>query len=219
MINALIDIGSNTIRLVVYDGEREIYNHADYAELIKEVSDGKISNNGILKLCKSLMSMKVKAESYKADNIYAFATASLRDVEDKITLIIQIKDATGVEIEIISSDREAYYDFLGIKSVKNINEGLAFDLGGGSCQLMSFSGGEVKEFVSLPIGSMRLHSLYVNDILPNIEEAKKIADVTEKQIRCLKHFKGYDIIYGIGGAVFALSALSAKVFWWGSAKR
>ncbi len=212
MINALIDIGSNTIRLVVYDGEKEIYNHADYAELIKEVSGGKITENGVLKLCKSLMSMKVKSKAYRAKSIYAFATASLRDIEDKNALIKQIKEVTGIDIEIISSEKEAYYDFLGIKSLKNASEGLAFDLGGGSCQLMSFSDGEVKETVSLPIGSLKLHSLFVNNVLPATEEAEKIADFTKNQLNCLKQFNGYEVIYGMGGAVFALSALSAEYF-------
>ncbi len=210
MRNALIDIGSNTIRLALYDEAEEIYNEAHYAELIKEVSDGKITKNGILKLSSSLISMKAKAEELGAGNIYAFATASLRGVVDKSSLISNIKEATGIEMEIISSDKEAYYDFLGLKSSKNISEGIAFDLGGGSCQLMSFSNGGVIETVSLPIGSLKLHSLLVADILPTQEEKEKMLEYTAEQISCLTHFNGHDRIYAMGGAVFALSALSGK---------
>ena len=210
MRNALIDIGSNTIRLVVYDGIAEIYNEAHYAELIKEVFDGKITEGGIIKLFKSLSYMKQKSEELNAENIYAFATASLRDIEDKDSLVKEIKNLTGIEIKIISSEKEAYYDFLCLKNTNNINEGLAFDLGGGSCQLMSFSDGTVKETISVPIGSLKLHSLFVKDCLPTQEEQEEILKYTSGQISCLKRFKGYDIIHGMGGAIFALSALSDK---------
>lgn len=210
MRNALIDIGSNTIRLVVYDGLEEIYNEAHYAELIKEVSGGKITEVGIIKLFKSLSYMKQKSEELNAENIYAFATASLRDIEDKDSLINEIKNLTGIEFKIISSEKEAYYDFLGLKSAYNINEGLAFDLGGGSCQLMSFSGGTVRETISVPIGSLKLHSLFVKDILPTEEEQERILEYTSRQISVLKEFSGYKTIHAMGGAIFALSALSDK---------
>lgn len=210
MRNALIDIGSNTIRLVVYDGLEEIYNEAHYAELIKEVSGGKITEVGIIKLFKSLSYMKQKSEELNAENIYAFATASLRDIEDKDSLINEIKNLTGIEFKIISSEKEAYYDFLGLKSAYNINEGLAFDLGGGSCQLMSFSGGTVRETISVPIGSLKLHSLFVKDILPTEEERERILEYTSRQISVLKEFSGYKTIHAMGGAIFALSALSDK---------
>ncbi len=210
MRNALIDIGSNTIRLVVYEDMKEIYNEAHYAELIKEVFDGKITEGGIIKLFKSLSYMKQKSEELNVENIYAFATASLRDIEDKDALIKEIKNLTGIEIKIISSEKEAYYDFLGLKSAYNVDEGLAFDLGGGSCQLMSFSGGTVREAISVPIGSLKLHSLFVKDILPTEEEQKKILEYTRRQISSLKEFNGFGTIHAMGGAIFALSALSDK---------
>ena len=212
MKNALIDIGSNTIRLVVYDGLKEIYNEAHYAELIKEVSDGKITETGIIKLFKSLSYMKQKSDELNADAIYAFATASLRDIEDKSSLINEIKNLTGIEIEIISSEKEAYYDFLGIKSIYDINEGLAFDLGGGSCQLMSFSDGAVRETISVPIGSLKIHSLFVKDILPTCTEKGNISKYISGQLSSLKEFKGYDTIHGMGGAIFALSSLCERYF-------
>ena len=207
MKNALIDIGSNTIRLVVYEGMSEIYNEAHYAELIKEVSGGKITESGIIKLFKSLSYMKQKSRELNAETIYAFATASLRDIEDKYSLIEEIKNLTDIEIQIISSKKEAYYDFLGLKSTYNLTEGLAFDLGGGSCQLMSFSGGTVKETISVPIGSLKLHSLYVKDTLPTEDERDIILEHTFREVSSLKEFKGFDIIYGMGGAIFALSSL------------
>ena len=154
--------------------------------------------------------MKQKSEELNAENIYAFATASLRDIEDKDSLIDEIKNLTGIEFKILSSEKEAYYDFLGLKSAYNINEGLAFDLGGGSCQLMSFSGGTVRETISVPIGSLKLHSLFVKDILPTEEEQERILEYTSRQISVLKEFSGYKTIRAMGGAIFALSALSDK---------
>ena len=83
MKTALIDIGSNTIRLVIYDGKKEIKNTAVYAGLISDVYEGEISQEGIFKIVSALRSMKKTANEYSCDEIYAFATASLRDISDK----------------------------------------------------------------------------------------------------------------------------------------
>jgi len=109
---ALIDIGSNTIRLVVYDGDKEIENTADHAGLVAEVSEGKITPAGISKLTTALVSMKKRAIELGSEKIYAFATASLRDIEDKEGLISFIEETSGIKIEIISGESEAMYDYV-----------------------------------------------------------------------------------------------------------
>lgn len=213
MINALIDIGSNTIRLVVYEGFKEIENYADYAGLIADVSNGEISPVGIGKITKALLGMKKRAEALGATNIYAFATASLRDIEDKESLVSFIKVATGIEIEMISGEAEAYYDYLGLKKVNNIYDGAAFDLGGGSCQIMVFKNDKVEGAVSLPLGGLKLHTGFVKGNIPSSDEREQLAEYVKSKVLSFKSLTncGFSQLYAMGGSVFALSNL-AKVY-------
>ncbi len=214
MKNALIDIGSNTIRLVVYDGYNETENYADYAGLIADVSEGEISPVGIGKIVKSLTDMKSRAIELGAENIYAFATASLRDINDKESLISLIKSATGIDLEIITGEEEAYYDYLGLKCVNNLTDGIAFDLGGGSCQLMVFRNDEVEGSVSFPLGGLKLHTDFVKDNLPTEFEMEKISEFAISKVKTFDAFKncGFNKLYAMGGSVFGLNSLIKEYF-------
>ena len=214
MKNALIDVGSNTIRLVVYDGFKEIENYADHAGLIADVSDGEISPVGIAKIVRSLGEMKKKANALGADNIYAFATASLRDITDKEGLVCLVKAATGIEIEIISGDKEAYYDYLGLKMINNLTEGIAFDLGGGSCQLLAFAEENIRGFVSLPLGGLKLHRDFVKGNIPDSYEMSEISAFARNKISDFTPFEncGFEKLYAMGGSVFTLYNLAKEYF-------
>ncbi len=214
MISALIDIGSNTIRLVVYDNDKEIENYADYAGLIADVSDGEISIVGIGKIIKALKMMKERAEKLGSETVYAFATASLRDIKEKDELVSFIKDATGIEIEIITGEAEAYYDYMGLQMVNNVTDGAAFDLGGGSCQIMVFRNNQVDASVSLPLGGLRIHTDYVKGTLPDTDEKIKISDYVRDTVAKFTPFVscGYDKLYAMGGSVFAIRSIAETYF-------
>jgi len=211
---SLIDIGSNTIRLVIYEDGREILNVANHANLISAVRNGEMSVEGLSKLVSCLKEMKSKIKEYKCEDIYAFATASLRDISDKESLCNCVKELTGIEMNIISGEEEAIYDYLGLKKVHGEESGMAFDLGGGSCQIIVYENGEVKGHKSLKIGSLKLYGDFVSGLLPDEEEKKKIAAHVKEQLSCLEYAKnaGCEKIYAMGGAAYALMQLSEKYF-------
>lgn len=211
---ALIDIGSNTIRLVIYDNGQEVLNVANHANLIADVSGGQLSAEGLGKIVSVLNQMKKKASLYNCKELYAFATASLRDIADKEGLCTVIKELTGIEIEIISGDREAMYDYIGLKKKNAVTDGAAFDLGGGSCQLFVYETGKIREFKSLKIGSLKLHGQFVSGNIPDMEESGRIKRFVRKELSSLALLKnvGCSTIYAMGGAAFALGSLSSKYF-------
>ncbi|MBP3361359.1 MAG: hypothetical protein J6N52_10930 [Clostridia bacterium] len=214
MRTALIDIGSNTIRFVAYQQDRQIENFAEHAGLIADVSGGRISPAGISKLVKALTAMNKRAAELECDTVYAFATASLRNIEDKRSLSDYIRSVTGTEIDFISGEQEAMYDFAGLRSMYNESSGAAFDLGGGSCQLIYYERDKVCEFKSLPIGSLKLYTAYVNGEIPTEEEKSRIARRVRIELSKLALLKqcGADKLYAMGGAGFALAKVSAVLF-------
>lgn len=213
---ALTDIGSNTIRLVIYDtrdGIKEVFNQADYSGLISYVQNGVISEEGICRLVEVLNQMKKISEQYECENLYAFATASLRDVADKEGLIEAVFHKTGITIDILSGAEEAMFDYKAISNAFSVSTGAAFDLGGGSCQLMYFENGALPECKSMPIGALKMYNKHVSGVLPTKDERKAIAAEVRKHLcdfALLKNSNNLPL-YAMGGAACTLTAMHKKL--------
>lgn len=211
---ALIDIGSNTIRLVIYNiqnGTSTIeLNTADHLGLLSYVSNGEINNSGKLRLISILKQMKKISIDMSCDLIYAFATASLRNVSDKDSLVEEVFNCSGIKIDMLSGEQEAIYDFHGLENCHKISSGIAFDLGGGSCQLMSFKSKEILEYSSMPIGSLLLYNKFVSGDFPTLEEQEKISNYVFENLSVFKNIESIDTntIYAMGGATRAFLSLS-----------
>ena len=215
MYCGMIDIGSNTIRLVIYESragewlQRE--NVADYAGLISDVSDGKISEEGIGKIISALNGMKEKCAEWGCEKIYAFATASLRDIADQAGLRVLILEKTGIEIHFISGMEEAWYDYMGLQSQYQLSKGIAFDLGGGSCQMAFFEYQQVPEYGSMKIGSLRLYDEFVAGDFPTAAEMDKLRRKVRRELADFALCKGakFPEIFGMGGAARAALKLQS----------
>lgn len=213
MICGIIDIGSNTVRLSVFDAntKEQIDRGVNYAGLIAYVNNGRISDEGMEILCSAVLEMKQICEKNKCDKTVAFATASLRDILDKDSLINEVFKRTGVQISIISGDKEAEYDYLGLRMLYNTKTGAVFDLGGGSGQLITFKDGNVCDFISKKIGALRLYKDFVSDIFPNAKEEQNIREYVKDE---LSQFSadGYEYVFAMGGAASALRKILYSLF-------
>ena len=213
MIIGVIDIGSNTVRLAVYDSENleVIKNGVDYAGLIAYVDDGEISTQGKKVLCSAVSKMKRLAQDAKCDKIIAFATASLRDITDKENLILEVLQRTGIKMEIISGEEEAQYDYLGLKLHYNIDSGATFDLGGGSAQLITFKDGQVMVNISKKIGALKLYKTFVKATFPTAREEEKIREYVRGELSEFQSEKN-EYAFAMGGAASAMKKLYRAIF-------
>ena len=209
----VIDIGSNTIRLAVYDTTtlKVIENGVNYAGLISYVEAGKISDEGFKILCSAVLEMKEICKKVNCDRYYAFATASLRDIEDKESLIKNVFNKTGVTMEIISGEKEAEYDYLGLKLHYNTDTGAVFDLGGGSAQLITFEDGQVTGNVSKKIGALKLYNTFVKGTFPTNAETEKIREYVKSEISDFTS-KEHEAVFAMGGAASAIKKLYRTLF-------
>ena len=209
----IIDVGSNTIRLVIYEkkGHKwiQIENTAEYAGLLSYIEEGNLTPAGKEKLADALLKMKKICGDFGCNFVYAFATASLRDVADQKGLCSWVKRQTGVDMEIISGIQEAEFDYKGLLEEYPVQNGAAFDLGGGSCQLICFEFGRIVEYDSLKIGSLRLYHQYVCGVLPTAEETEAIRRAVRRGLSNFGILKnaGYETIYAMGGAARAAFGL------------
>lgn len=207
MLHAVIDIGSNTIRLSVYDcsnPEKMVQKAGGraVAGLAACTENGALTEEGVKRLCASLIGFREILEQHKPDSLFVFATASLRNVSNASAVLKKIKEQTGFSVEILQGAEEAELDFAGAMLGTKLSDGLVVDIGGGSSELICFQNRKQGQCVSLPIGSLKLYKSFVSGLLPTPEEAENICAETKRLLECsgMKQ-RTYHTVLGVGGTL------------------
>jgi exopolyphosphatase/guanosine-5'-triphosphate,3'-diphosphate pyrophosphatase len=218
MIYGVIDLGSNTVRLTVYECEADSFNilfsDKTMAGLAGYVEKKILSKAGIEKACSVLNTYRGIIRNFDISNIFVFATASLRNIENTDEAVEAILKRTGFVVEVISGEEEATLDFIGATHNVSIDNGLLVDIGGGSTELVTYSNRTIKKAISMSIGSLSLYTKHVKDILPIKEERKTIKEVIIENIEQVEIFDGqqHQTICGVGGTVRAALKLNNHIF-------
>lgn len=199
MIN-VIDIGSNTIRLVTYNKGKTVFNFGVTSEIISDTKNGILSDSGILKLCEILLYLKSKREN---EEIYAFGTYAMRVLRNKEKVVRSVFEKTGIKIDILSGKQEAEYDFYGLLgTILSSESGIGVDLGGGSAQILIFDKGKLISSLSRPIGCKRVKNRFSSGKSVTKEEELKIIEFIQKNLK-VKKGKRTEKIYMMGGTAKA----------------
>ncbi|WP_027405834.1 exopolyphosphatase [Anaerovibrio sp. RM50] len=213
MIQGIIDIGSNTVRMAIYEIEK------DYIELILKkkhmvglaayLNDNVMTQEGVDKVCEVLEEYKEFLDVFSINNIMAFTTAALRNCKNSQQVVSEIINRTGINIVVISGDKEAEYDFVGATRNINMSEGLLVDIGGGSTELVYYEQNRITHKISLHIGSLGLKKECCSSFMPNRDEVEKMYAIAREIIDGASDFKDIKskVICGIGGTFKGTRAL------------
>lgn len=163
---AVIDIGSNSVRLVVYEGPRRIpaviFNEKVAAGLGRGLSvDGRIADADAERGLAALRRFAALARAMAVDELQCVATAAVRDAANGPDFVARAAQQ-GLEIRLLSGDEEARAAGLGVLSAIPDARGIAVDLGGGSLELAEVADGKVGRTISFPLGVLRLPALRAN---------------------------------------------------------
>ncbi|SHE30874.1 phosphatase [Alkalibacter saccharofermentans] len=218
MIYALVDVGSNTMRMNIYKCEEHsiklLFGTKNPAGLAGYVENGSMSQKGIKKAISVLMEFKSIVDNFDIDELYVFATASLRNIDNSEDAVDQIQNKTGLNIDVISGEDEAILDFIGATKVVDVTDGLIVDIGGGSTELVTFENKKIINAISIPIGSLNLYKKCVSQLLPDKKEKKLIRDTIKSELEDIGEIinKPYKIICGVGGTVRATKKLNNSIY-------
>ena len=187
----IVDIGSNTVRMVVYhvDGGKPtaVLSKKYPAGLADYIDDaGMLTEKGTEKLIGILKEFVKAASAFNDFTLYPFATASLRNIGNTSAVLAEVKKETGLDIQVLSGYGEAVFSYEGALpeiSAANIRKGMFADIGGGSTELVYFKKGEIKEANSIAIGSLNLYKKYVNTIFPDPKALHKMEKKAVSRIR------------------------------------
>ena len=196
---AVVDIGSNSVRLVVYDGLRRspspIFNEKILCGLGRGVATkGKLAEEGIDRAIAALKRFRALARQIGAKHVYAVATAAAREASNGPQFIARAEKALGCDIKVLTGKEEARYAALGVIAGIPGADGVAGDLGGGSLELIDIKDGKLRDGITLPLGPLRLMDLSGG----SIDRAREIIDETLAKTDILKLLKGRTF-YAVGG--------------------
>lgn len=209
MIYAVIDIGSNTIRLSVYKQKDNriynLFNEKEGASLRSYIENGKLNNKGIDRLIQTLNRFKLVINNFDdIDRVYPFATATIRNSSNRSEILEKVKNELGFEIEILSGEEESKLAFVGANSSLNISRGVLTDIGGGSSEVVIIDQDKVIKSTSLNIGSLSSYNDYVDFLFPNKKDRKKIETSIENALINNNFYKeDHHTLCGVGGSARA----------------
>lgn len=174
----IIDFGTNTLRLDIFETEekeyRSIYDFAIFSGIVENTVENSLSQDGIEHIIQAIEEHQQACRHYRCDRVECFSTASLRYIDNAEDVLEQVEFRTGIKIRMISGEEEAKYDYLALKSVISENFGIGCDLGGGSLQLFTFDKNGPKISTSYPLGSSRTAKRFVSSDIPTDDEISVI---------------------------------------------
>jgi len=208
----IIDIGSNTIRMVMYrviNGKIEyLLNNKIYGRLVDYIDNGVMRIDGAKVLIDAINEHKELASHHALDNISYFATEPLRvDNVDKV--LAAVREGTGENIDVLSGDTEAECGVDGISYDFDISNCLCLDLGGGSLEISMVKDGSIAEAISLPVGSVSMTKKTISGILPTHKEIDQIKKLTLEALKPIDWLccDSFDVAYTVGGSARAMAKM------------
>jgi exopolyphosphatase/guanosine-5'-triphosphate,3'-diphosphate pyrophosphatase len=194
---AAIDIGSNSVRLVLYRLEGRaiwtVFNEKVLAGLGRDLAaTGRLSVEGAAQALTALKRFAAVIEGVRPAHIFVAATAAVREAEDGQDFCDRVAAETGLRIRVLSGEEEARYAALGVLAGIPHADGVVGDLGGSSLELVRLAAGEVGRGATLPLGPFALADASGFD-------ADRLREAIADRLQAAGDFKA-DTLYAVGGA-------------------
>jgi exopolyphosphatase / guanosine-5'-triphosphate,3'-diphosphate pyrophosphatase len=196
----VVDIGSNSVRLVVYDGRRRspspVFNEKILCGLGRGVAlTGELGAEPVRRALAALRRFRALCRQIQVIEIIAVATAAVREAGNGPDFVVEAERALGASITVLTGHKEAELTALGVISGIPDADGLVGDLGGGSLELVEVRQGKINTAITLPLGPLRLIDLSGG----SMAKARQIVDKTLEGCELLDRMQGRDF-YAVGGA-------------------
>ncbi|MGW5670422.1 Ppx/GppA phosphatase family protein [Micromonospora sp. NPDC003776] len=195
----VLDVGSNTVHLLVVDAHHGAHPWPAHSEkvvlrLAEQMGpDGALTDAGADGLVKAVGMARAAADGLAADDLLAFATSAVRDATNAGEVLARVRDETGVRLEVLSGADEARMTFLAVRRWFGWSAGrlLGMDIGGGSLELAAGIDEDPEVAVSLPLGAGRLsrERLRVDPsgtVPPSAEAVEELREYVDAQLETVR---------------------------------
>jgi exopolyphosphatase / guanosine-5'-triphosphate,3'-diphosphate pyrophosphatase len=205
---AVVDIGSNSIRLVAYEGltraPTPIFNEKVLCGLGRGIGkSGKLPEDGVRLALQALQRFRTLIDLMAIRDVRVLATAAARDAENGAAFIREAEAAIGVDVELISGQKEARLSAMGVQSGFYRPDGIVGDLGGGSLELIGVDGSKLGKGSSVKLGGLALMDASGG----SLKKAARIVRTTLDEVKIDGHKRDF---YAVGGTWRSLARLHMK---------
>ncbi len=205
---AVIDIGSNSVRLVVYERKARtptmLFNEKILAGLGRGVAaTGRLADESIETALRALVRFRALSDHIGVQETHVIATAAARDAVNGPEFVDQVEQVIGAKVRILNGKEEAYYSAVGVQSGFWKPRGIVGDLGGGSLELIEVSDEKPRAGSTFPLGGLRLQEVSGG----KISRASLIVDDYLRDYRWPELEPGNRTFYAVGGTWRSLARL------------
>ena len=216
---AIIDIGSNSMRLEILARRGSDYWLVEKQKETARISSGMfnettITRESLERAKQALSKFSSLIAFHRADHIRCVATSAVRDAKNQSDVLEELEADLPYKIEVLSGEEEAFYSYFGVRNSLDLEDGIVFDVGGGSTECISVRKGQMETVCTLPLGAVRLTEVFFRKTSsPNAREWKKL----EKHIdRILSEAPSSLVsavprLVGVGGTVRQLARISQRL--------
>ncbi len=218
---AIIDLGSNTARLVIADLFAD--NHYMVVDELKEnvrlgqdmERDGFLKPQRIAETIKTLKMFKKLCDARSVDRILAVGTAAVRRAKNQNSFLDEIRVSCNITVKVLTEEEEALLVYRGVINSMDIPKGLILEIGGGSTKIIYYNRRNVLGYANLPFGAVTLTDLFAGDPKPE-EAAKHVEEFFTEHLKKLSWLKDIDPetqMIGVGGSfrnLFKINKLIRK---------
>jgi exopolyphosphatase / guanosine-5'-triphosphate,3'-diphosphate pyrophosphatase len=180
---AVIDLGSNSFRLVVFTAAGAWWKRTDEIYEAVRIGEGQEVDGPLQRepMRRALATLELfahfcHATGLEGDDVDAVATSAIRSAENRERFLTDAAATSGLRIRVLSDEEEARYGYLAAVNSSTLDDGAVLDLGGGSLQLVRVRGREAKELRSWPLGAVRMTERFLAGDEP----------ATKKQLKALR---------------------------------
>ncbi|OCT11696.1 hypothetical protein A8709_27875 [Paenibacillus pectinilyticus] len=214
----IIDIGSNSIRLVIYEinaqgAYRVVSEHKDSARLSERMDhNGVLHNKDMISIVPILTHYAMLCQSQAVTTVRAVATAAVRNAANTVEIVRFLQEQTGLQIEVLSGYEEARFGYLGVINSMDIRDGMIIDIGGGSTEVTLLKDRQLLQSFSFPFGAVnttRQHMKGANLTVQEIADIRKMVQDALASHPWISNSPGLPMV-GLGGTIRALGKMSRK---------
>ncbi|WP_367916327.1 phosphatase [Leadbetterella sp. DM7] len=181
MISAIVDLGTNTFHILIFDNDRVIYKESLAAKMgMGGINRGEITPEGAERSIRVLKIFREKLDAYQVpdERVFAFGTSALRSAGNKEEVLARIREETGISVKVIDGAEEALLIYKGIRQAVAIEEtAMIVDIGGGSVEFIICNPEKVLWMRSFEMGGQRL-----------LERFKKKDPISQPEIHKMEQY-------------------------------
>ncbi|MCC6616039.1 MAG: Ppx/GppA family phosphatase [Anaerolineae bacterium] len=215
---AVIDMGSNSFRLVVFEYVPGVsFKEVDEVRENPRLSEG-MAEMPVMRqsaIDRGVRAAQIYAAYCRAsgiDDIICVGTSAIRDAENRSRFLQRVQDEAGLAVRVLSGEEEAYYAYLAAANSMTLRDGLVLNLGGGSLEIVRVEDRRSVEATSLPLGAVRMTEAFLTGDPPTSKQIEKLTEHVQTELAQLDWFRGRSgmQMIGQGGTLRLIARLVQK---------